>query len=242
MRAQARTGRAAAGPALLLAAILIGGCGDGESSSTTAVSVAPSSSASPTIAPPTVAPATTASPTTPTSTPAATEPATSAVETTIPETAPPTTAACETFTDIDVKSDGFPGRLSTLVGADVRTGRHPCFERFVLELQGTGDFPGYRVLYEDRPLTDDPRGEPVEVAGSAFIVVVVESWMTTMEGDGYQGPTRITPTNVTHIEELVMLGNFESVTTWAIGVDEQRPFEVSVLDGPPRLVVDIGTS
>ncbi|HSB86672.1 MAG TPA: hypothetical protein VLD86_10195, partial [Ilumatobacteraceae bacterium] len=152
-----------------------------------------------------------------------------------------TTEPCPVFTDTDVASAGFPGKLSGLVGADVRAGTHPCFERFVLELQGTGDFPGYRVFYEDPPLTDDPRGEPVDVAGNAFIVVVVESWMTNMEGEGYQGATRITPTNVSHIEELVMLGNFESVTTWAIGVDERRPFRVTVLDGPPRLVVDIAT-
>ena len=65
--------------------------------------------------------------------------------------------------------------------------------------------------------------------------------MTNMEGEGYKGPTRITPTNVSHIKELVMLGNFESVTIWAIGVDQQRPFAVSTLDNPPRLVIDLAT-
>ncbi len=138
-------------------------------------------------------------------------------------------------------SAGFPGRLSGLIGSAVRTGAHPCYERFVLELQGSGEFPGWWVRYEPGPLTDDPRGEPVDVAGSAYIVVTIESWMTNMEGEGYQGPTRITPTNVSHIEELVMLGNFESVTIWAIGLDRRRPFEVDVLESPPRLVIDIAT-
>lgn len=150
-----------------------------------------------------------------------------------------TTIACPVFTETDIQSEGFPGRLSGLVGADVRTGVQPCSERFVFELQGTGEFPGWWVRYEAAPLTDDPRGEPVDVAGTAFIVVTVESWMTNMEGEGYQGPTRIAPTNVSHIKELVMLGNFESVTLWAIGLDRQRPFEVTTLDGPPRLVIDI---
>ena len=63
-----------------------------------------------------------------------------------------------------------------------------------------------------------------------------------MAGDGYHGPTRITPTDVAHIKELVMLGNYESVATWAIGVDQQRLFEVTTLDGPPRLVIDIASS
>jgi hypothetical protein len=132
--------------------------------------------------------------------------------------------------------------MSGLVGADVRVGTHPCFERFVLELQGTGDLPGYWVRYQDPPLTNDPAGEPVAVAGSAFVVVTVESWMSTIEGGGYQGPTRITPTTVSHIKELVMLGNFEGVTIWAIGVDQQRPFKVSTLDSPPRLVIDLATA
>jgi hypothetical protein len=46
---------------------------------------------------------------------------------------------------------------------------------------------------------------------------------------------------VSHIKELVMLGNFESVTTWAIGVDQQRSFGVFTLDSPPRLVIDLAT-
>ncbi|MGZ6986391.1 MAG: AMIN-like domain-containing (lipo)protein [Ilumatobacteraceae bacterium] len=182
----------------------------------------------PATAPPTSSPPPTTPPPTTTTTPAT--------------TTPPTTAACPVFTDTDVKADGFPGKLSGLVGADVRTGIQPCSERFVLELQGTGDFPGWWVRYQAAPLTDDPRGEPVQVAGAAFIVVTVESWMTNMEGDGYHGPTRITPTNVSHIKELVMLGNFESVTTWAIGLDSQRPFRVTTLDAPPRLVIDISVA
>lgn len=202
-------------------AFVAGGCGDTQSSTfTTAPVTTPAASSSAAI------PATTSS----------------SAPTTSSTTVVPTTAACPAFTQTDVTSDGFPGRLSGLVGADVRTGTGLCSERFVLELQGTGTFPGWHVRYEPAPLTDDPRGEPVDVAGAAFIVVTVESWMTNMEGDGYHGPTRITPTNVANITELVMLGSYESVTTWAIGVDQQRPFEVSVLNNPPRLVIDIASS
>jgi hypothetical protein len=129
--------------------------------------------------------------------------------------------------------------MSSLVDADVRAGAHACFERVVFELQGTGTFPGYWVRYQDAPLTDDPRGEPVAVAGSAFVVVNLESWMKSPEGQGYQGPLRFTPENVSHVKELVQLGDFEGMTTWAIGVDGKRPFQVSTLDAPPRLVVDI---
>jgi hypothetical protein len=164
---------------------------------------------------------------------------TSNTATTTTQTA--TTAACPAFTDTDLKSDGFPDKLSTLIGAGIRTETQPCSERVVLELQGSGDFPGWWVRYQLPPLIDDPRGQPVAVAGSAYIVVTIGSWMTTMEGEGYHGPTMITPTNVSHIKQLMMLGDFESVTTWAIGLDQQRPFRISTLESPTRLVIDIST-
>jgi hypothetical protein len=218
-------------PWLEVAAVLVlCGCGgDGSSLATTPASMLP----------------VTAAPTTSASSSTTSAPSTS--EATPPTTAgptipAPTTVACPTLTDTDVTSEGFPGRLSGLVGADVRAGADACHERVVFELQGTGEFPGWRVRYQEPPVIDDPRGEPVEVAGSAFIVVTIESWMTNMDGEGYVGPTRITPTNVSHIKELVLLGNFESVTTWAIGVDQQRAFAVSTLASPPRLVIDLATS
>jgi hypothetical protein len=204
-------------PALLWATAALAGCGSSSGTSAT-TTVTPT-----TVAPTTVAPTTVASATT-------------------PEVTTTSTVACPVFTDTSVKSDGFPNKLSALIGSDIRTETQPCSERVVIELQGSGDFPGWWVRYQLPPLIDDPRGEPVDVAGSAYIVVTIGSWMTTMEGEGYHGPTLITPTNVTHVKQLVMLGDFESMTTWAIGLDKQRPFRVTTLENPPRLVIDISTT
>lgn len=139
-------------------------------------------------------------------------------------------------------NDGFPGRMSSLVGVDIRTGGHECFERVVLELGGTGELPGYQVGYQPDPILDDPRGEPVDVAGAATLVLWVGAWMPTMEGDGYSGPIEITPTNVSSILELVQISNFEGQTAWAIGLDSERDFAVSTLRDPVRIVIDIATS
>ena len=54
-------------------------------------------------------------------------------------------------------NDSFPSRLSSLVGADIRTGGHECFERVVVEFSGTGELPGYQVQYEPDPILDSPR-------------------------------------------------------------------------------------
>lgn len=41
------------------------------------------------------------------------------------------------------------------------------------------------------------------------------------------------------VTELVNLGDFENVLVWAAGIRERTGFSVSVLDGPPRLVIDV---
>ena len=63
-----------------------------------------------------------------------------------------------------------------------------------------------------------------------------------MDNEGYDGPSDIFPTNVAHILELRLVENFEGVTRWAIGVDRERPFVVTQLTDPPRLVIDVDTS
>ncbi|WP_116998086.1 AMIN-like domain-containing (lipo)protein [Desertimonas flava] len=146
---------------------------------------------------------------------------------------------CGDLGDTAPVNDGFPQRLSSLVGADIRTGGHDCFERVVLELQGDGDLPGYQVQYESDPILDSPRGAPVDVAGDATLVLSVGAWMTSPDSGGYQGPSEFVPTNVDNILELQMLENFEGMTSWAIGLDRQRDFDVFTLDDPVRIVIDI---
>jgi hypothetical protein len=110
----------------------------------------------------------------------------------------------------------------------------------VLELQGDGTMPGYRVQYVDDPVRLSPSDLEVDIAGDATLVLSVGAWMTTMEGDGYQGPDRIDPTNVVAIQELRLIENFEGTHQWAIGLDRVRPFSVTTLSDPPRIVVDVG--
>jgi hypothetical protein len=81
----------------------------------------------------------------------------------------------------------------------------------------------------------------VEIEGDATLLVAVAAWMPDMEGNGYAGPSRIMPTNVEHILELRQVENFEGMHQWAIGLDEQRAFDVVLLDSPLRIVIDIAT-
>jgi hypothetical protein len=151
----------------------------------------------------------------------------------------PAGSGCPDGGDTTPVVDGFPARMSSLVGSDIRTGGHDCFERVVLELEGTGELPGYWVRYEADPILESPSGEPVDIAGEATMVLSVGVWMTDIEGNGYDGPTEIVPTNVTNILELNLIENFEGQHAWAIGLDQQREFRVTTLTEPTRIVIDI---
>jgi hypothetical protein len=128
-----------------------------------------------------------------------------------------------------------------MVGSDIRTGAHPCFERVVIELAGTGEMPGVRVEYVDDPVQLGPSDETVDIDGEATLLISVAAWMPSMDGDGYTGPTDFRPTNVSHIEQVRQVENFEGMTAWAVGLDGERDFEVDFFEAPPRIVVDIST-
>lgn len=151
----------------------------------------------------------------------------------------PSGSGCPDIGDTRAVDNGFPERLSSLVGADIRTGGHECFERVVLELQGAGELPGYRVRYEADPILKSPSDLPTDVAGDATLVLSFGAWMTNPDGSGYGGPTEFVPTNVVNIKELELIENFEGQSAWAIGLDRQRGFAVSTLTDPVRIVIDI---
>lgn len=125
---------------------------------------------------------------------------------------------------------------------DVRVGGHDCFDRVAFELGGTG-LPGYAVSYQPGPITEDASGEPVAVAGSAFLVVRMEpaSGFDVDAGTPtYAGPERIAGPGGGPVAEVVRSGDFEAVLTWVIGVEGERPFTVNELGDPSRLVIDVG--
>ena len=150
-----------------------------------------------------------------------------------------TTVPCPALGDTATKQSADPLQLSFLLGADIRTGDDACHERIVIELQGDGQFPGWTVAYVPGPVTLGESNETVEIAGNAILLVRMGMWMQDMEFHGYTGPTQIFPTNVDHIREMRMVDNWEGMTTWAIGLDDDYPFTVDVYDGPPRLVIDL---
>ena len=127
---------------------------------------------------------------------------------------------------------------------DIRAGGHECFDRVVLDFvveAGSGNATtSYEIAYRAPPFAG-PSGIPEGVAGGAFLEVVLYGARAhDLAGQRtYTGPDEIRP-NLTAVKELQLVEDFEAMLVWVIGVDRQVPFNVFQLDGPERLVIDVG--
>ncbi len=191
--------------------------------------------------PPTPMP--TQSSTAPTSSPSPSASASTGTPTPSSSASPSGTASVPAGFSLDeVRSAAFP-KLGPDLGTEgaVRVGHHAGFDRVVWEFSGP-DTPNYQVHYVDQPLGDGS-GDPVDVAGDAYLEVVVMSL-------GYPDSVGACPPDATSArlagtvfaEANSFCGGFEGVGQAFVGVrDHQRPFKVAVLTNPSRLVVDVYT-
>ncbi len=125
------------------------------------------------------------------------------------------------------------------IGVESRVGKQTGYDRVVYQFSRTAT-PTYRVHWVDAPI-DDASGERRDVPGDAWLEVLV----TTVDVPGESAPSPDDPLPA-DLEGTVVVaapaiwGGFEGYGQQFIGVrDQQRPFRVSVLTNPTRLVVDI---
>jgi hypothetical protein len=168
-----------------------------------------------------------------------------------PPAAGTTTVTASTTTTASEPTDTLAGAGTGIVVAPstakatslldrVAVGRHAGYDRVVFQFRDEG-LPGYRVEYVQPPLKEDGSGDPVDVAGDAFVVVRMEpaSGFDLNTGEGelvYKGPKRLSGASV--VKEVVRTGDFEAVLSWAIGLEAKVPFRVTTAASPSRLIVD----
>ncbi len=138
-----------------------------------------------------------------------------------------------------------PGaELGGITGSSMRVASHPCYDRVVFEFRDPGSLPGWSASYT-AVLRDEQTGRPVTppLKGNAFIDIVFGAWYTgTPVGEpAFSGPQKIVPTGYPTLREVRILGGFEGVSRLGIGLDQRRPFRVTWLENPYRMVVDIYT-
>lgn len=133
-------------------------------------------------------------------------------------------------------------RVDTASGllTGVQTGRHPCFDRLVLDGASWA-----RVRYVDQ-VTQDGSGAPVPLRGGARLEI-----LTTRADDVRTGEPGFDPADPGHLadvsayrtfRQVAFAGSFEGRSTVGLGLRARLPFRVLVVDaGTPRarVVVDI---
>lgn len=133
--------------------------------------------------------------------------------------------------------------LSTAPVTDVRTGRHPCFDRLVVDLRG--GVGGYTARYVGR-VTADASGAVIPTRGGAAIELTVNDPAYTAAGASTYSPANPAElrdvTGYSTFRQVVWAGTFEGYTSFGLGVRARLPYRVFLLDGPgtgSRLVLDV---
>jgi hypothetical protein len=121
---------------------------------------------------------------------------------------------------------------------DVRYATHPDYDRVVFEFeQGT---PELTLSRATPPFTADGSGLPISVDGDSFLRLTMRGGTKqTDEGtSSYDGPTDFDP-GLPGLVDLIEGGDFERQSTWYLGLSAEACVRVLLLDGPPRLVIDV---
>ncbi len=128
--------------------------------------------------------------------------------------------------------------IDPAVLSDVRAAAQATFDRVVFEFQ-TPAVPGYRVAYAEGPVRDCGSGETVDVQGASQLIVRLSPAQAHTETGivTVKGQERLLALPV--LRELQLSCDFEGEVSWVLGLSALRPYRVSELPAPPRLVVDI---
>jgi hypothetical protein len=129
---------------------------------------------------------------------------------------------------------------------DVRAGRHDCYDRLVLDLDGIdASEVSYDVRYVREVITDGS-GEVIPLRGAADLQVLVHTPAHTPGGAATYDPRNdaeaLDVSGYSTFRQVAWGKSFEGESRFGVGVRARLPFRVTVLDGPgdgSRLVVDV---
>ncbi|MFJ9585357.1 AMIN-like domain-containing (lipo)protein [Streptomyces acidicola] len=151
-------------------------------------------------------------------------------------------AACPTGWGSGTKSGAATG---TVPLKNIRTGRHDCYDRMVVDVPGGGDV-GYHVQYVDR-LHQDGSGDYIPVGGGAVLEVRVsapsyapETGTPTYPGQVGRPLPGVDVGGYSTFRDTRFAGSLEGETQAGLGVRARLPFRVIQL--PDRLVIDVAHS
>jgi hypothetical protein len=156
-----------------------------------------------------------------------------------------TASGCQPLVGGTTDPTSFKGPEETLFLTDVRVEGRDCTDRVTFGFRDDATAPpGYDIKYAatSQGVFEDTAGNPIEVAGQAFLIVALTPVMTADVSGGstdktYTGPNRIKGEGTSSVQEVVKTDDFESVVTWVIGLDREQPYAAKATK--TQLVIDI---
>jgi hypothetical protein len=122
---------------------------------------------------------------------------------------------------------------------DVRVGAHPeggGYDRIVFEFDGVR--PSGLVGYQDE-VSQCGSGQAVHPQGSAILKVHLDFTNAHTEAGELSIPSTTVNGPGNSILQSIGICDFEAVVEWAVGTDGKKPFTVTLLDNPSRVVIDV---
>lgn len=134
-------------------------------------------------------------------------------------------------------SEASPGASVTV--SDIRFGVHDGFDRVVLEVGGEG-LPGWDVRYVDQA-SSQGSGEAVDVAGNAVLQVSLTGAGYPYHTGVQEVPRgrSVSAPGAGTVTDVVFDATFEGTTVAFVGTTEQAPFRVYLLEAPTRVVLEV---
>jgi hypothetical protein len=129
---------------------------------------------------------------------------------------------------------------------NVRSGRHRCFDRLVVDVNDTGKGrPGYHVRYVKK-VRHDGSGVRVPLRGGARLRMIVNAPAYDDSGRATYTPADrrelVDVSGFRTFRQVAWAGTFEGQTTIGIGVRARLPMRVFILNSPGgghRVVLDV---
>lgn len=145
------------------------------------------------------------------------------------------------FSTENQHSAGWPeyGDTSNVYPTAVRTAVHDGFERVVIEHAGTGQ-PSFFTQYTTEP-REPGIGTLVDTGSGAYLEITLSGTTAPLDlpPDMLEHGVHIDDLDTQATEVVVSFAPWEATSTYYLGLDQQRPYAVSVLESPVRVVIDI---
>lgn len=134
---------------------------------------------------------------------------------------------------VERKKDGIsPVTLRQVSAAD-----QDDFDRVVFEFKDN-QVPGYRVEYV--PIIKDEAGTVHKLFGKAFMRVDMNpAWAHSNETGAPSVKEREKRLNLPVVIEFKQVEDFEGAVSYALGLSGRKPFRVTEMSNPARLVIDV---